>query len=30
VMLQLVAGGIGLAFLNKRRIRKNRRAKPTS
>jgi hypothetical protein len=30
VILQLVAGGVGLAFLNKRRMRKNRRAKPTS
>ena len=28
--LQLVAGGVGLAFLNQRRMRKNRRAKPTS
>jgi hypothetical protein len=28
-MLQLVAGGVGLAFLNKRRLRKNRRAQPT-
>jgi len=30
VILQLVAGGVGLAFLNKRRLQKNRRAKPTS
>jgi hypothetical protein len=30
MILQLVAGGVGLAFLNKRRMRKNRRAKPTS
>jgi probable HAF family extracellular repeat protein len=30
VMLQLVSGGVGLAFLNKRRMRKNRRAKPTN
>ena len=30
VILQLAAGGVGLAFLNKRRMRKNRRAKPTS
>ena len=30
VILQLVAGGVGLAFLNKRRLCKNRRAKPTS
>jgi len=29
VILQLVAGGVGLAFLNKRRMRKNRRPKPT-
>ena len=29
-ILQLVAGGIGLAFLNKRRMRKNGRAKSTS
>jgi hypothetical protein len=28
-ILQLVAGGVGLAFLNKRRLRKNRRAQPT-
>ena len=28
-MLQLVAGGVGLAFLNKRRMLKNRRPKPT-
>jgi hypothetical protein len=28
-MLQLVAGGVGLVFLNKRRLRKNRRAQPT-
>jgi cell division septation protein DedD len=28
-MLQLVAGGVGLAFLNKRRLRKNRTAQPT-
>jgi hypothetical protein len=27
-MLQLVAGGVGLAFLNKVRLRKNRRAQP--
>jgi len=30
VILQLVAGGVGLAFLNNRRMRKNERAKPTS
>lgn len=30
VLLQLVTGGVGLAFLNKRRTCKNRRAKPTS
>jgi hypothetical protein len=30
VILQLVAGGIGLAFLNQRRTRKNRGAKPTA
>ncbi len=29
MMLQLVTGGIGLAFLNKRRMRKGRRTKPT-
>jgi len=29
-ILQLVAGGVGLAFLNKRRLRKNRRAQPTA
>jgi hypothetical protein len=27
-VLQLVAGGVGLAFLNKRRLRKKRRARP--
>jgi hypothetical protein len=30
LILQLVAGGVGLAFLNKRRVRKNRRARSTS
>jgi hypothetical protein len=30
VILQLVAGGVGLALLNQRRTRKNRRAKPAS
>ena len=30
MILQLVAGGVGLAFLNERRMRKNRRARPTS
>jgi hypothetical protein len=30
VILQLVAGGVGLAFLNSRRMRKNQRARPTS
>jgi hypothetical protein len=29
VILQLVAGGVGLAFLSRRRMRKNRRAIPT-
>ena len=29
VILQLVAGTAGLAFLDKRRVRKKRRAKPT-
>jgi hypothetical protein len=30
VIIQLVVGGVGLAFLNKRRLRKHQKVKPTS